>query len=668
MNQTIDGVLIKADPATLSDQELLAHDFHIHAALKSNQLASVIETATGTAEEMGGVHSSPDDLSNRHEIICQEMSRRSLKHAPVPSEIIVIEDGSDEDLEKGIRQAFGSYGGKRALAHKIASYLPFHKTYVEPFAGGGAVFFAKDYSPKEVLNDRDPEIAAMYRFIRDHTPEDRNALAKRDWVIRKETHERLKKLNATNERDRFYKNYYLTRSSYGKRRGEHFNPANAGVRIDFPANVERAQLRLHNVSVHNKDYAKMLRKYDSPHTFFYMDPPYPDKYNFRDYGFNEEKFLKILKTLKAQWIVSYPVEHASVFKSYHVYRVKRRNQMKGPGGNQQWVTEMMASNFPLEPLHLYVEKELTSEPEGMEEAAPTFLPDFEDVEIEKVQGAFRSPGGKYHLCKKIVLLLPEHKTFVEGFCGGAQVHFHKERSNEEAINDINKDLVFAYRFIKAMSPEDLSWLKGRNWVITKGRARHVYETKPSTPRERFYRFAYLNKASYWGRADVWEGVRNRPESEVIQLVKRLPKIQERLKSVKIHSWDWRTVIKQYDSPDTLFYLDPPYPIHWPRGHGGWSEKFFKEEHLLSVLKSIKGKFLLSYELEKANLFKGFKTYRIKTQWTGAHQLGIRDRYELLVSNFPLEKTNLYVEKSENTLSTIQIVDGQETRSSVKLEP
>ncbi|MBI4676109.1 MAG: DNA adenine methylase, partial [Elusimicrobia bacterium] len=158
-----------------------------------------------------------------------------------------------ETLYKGVRQAFGSYGGKRFLAHRIASYIPLHKTYVEPFAGGAAVFFAKDPSPKEVLNDRDAEIAFMYRFIRDHAPEDRQALAKRDWVIRKETHERLKTMKPATDRDRFYKAFYLTRSSYGKQRGGSFNPANAGVRIDFPANIERAQKRLQNAAVRNKD-------------------------------------------------------------------------------------------------------------------------------------------------------------------------------------------------------------------------------------------------------------------------------------------------------------------------------------------------------------------------------------------------------------------------------
>jgi hypothetical protein len=52
-----------------------------------------------------------------------------------------------------------------------------------------------------------------------------------------------------------------------------------------------------------------------------------------------------------------------------------------------------------------------------------------------------------------------------------------------------------------------------------------------------------------------------------------------------------------------------------------------------------------YELEKLNIFKGFKTYRVKTLWTGMHQLGARNKYELLVSNFTLMPTDLYIDKS-----------------------
>ncbi|MBI4369258.1 MAG: DNA adenine methylase, partial [Elusimicrobia bacterium] len=282
----------------------------------------------------------------------------------------------------------------------------------------------------------------------------------------------------------------------------------------------------------------------------------------------------------------------------------------------------------------------------MESEAPPFCPHVEDgADLEKVQAAFKSPGGKYRLYKKIIALMPEHKTFVEGFCGGAQVFFHKKRSGIEAINDVNSDLIFAYRFIKSMEPKDLEWLKKQNWVISRGRARKVFEMKPATPRERFYRFAYLNKSTYWGRTDVWEGVRTGPKGEGyrIKLVDRLPDIQDRLKGVRLHSWDWKEVIKEYDAKDAFFYLDPPYPLHWPKEGGGHGSKFFKEEEMIPVLKNIKGRFILSYELEKVGIFKGFKTYRVKTLWTGMHQLGVRSKYELLVANFVLKTNNFYVE-------------------------
>lgn len=597
-----------------------------------------------------------EDLVKLHVKVRQEMGHRALLHtlrdeldektqsAPAEAaksasaELLFVEP-EDDGLEKGVRQAFGSYGGKKWIAHKIASYIPYHKVYVEPFAGGAAVLFAKDISPREAINDRDPEIAFMYRFIRDHTPEDRSALAKREWVIRKETHERLKQMKPNTDRDRFYKNFYLTRSSYGKQRGGSFNPANEGVQIDF-TNIERAQQRLRSVTVHNKDYRKVLKKYDGPETFFYIDPPYPDTFNLFDFGFKEEEFLSTLKGLKAKFIISYPLERVDSLKGYNVYKVKRRNRMKGPGGNEEWVTEILASNFPLKPLHLFIEKELESKPEGMEPAAPFFLPHLEpDEELEKIRAAFRSPGGKYRLYKKIISLMPEHKTFVEGFCGGAQVFFHKDRSEEEILNDVNADLIFAYRFIKGMEPKDLEWLKDQKWTISRAHAKKLFESEPGSPRERFYRFAYLNKCLYWGKTDVWQGIRHdggSGEGARIGLVDRLPEIQERLKGVRLLSWDWKDVIKEADSESTFFYLDPPYPLHWPKEGGKFGPGFFKEEDLLPTLKSIKGKFIVSYELEKADLFKGFRTYRVKTLWTGMRQEGARTKYELLASNFPLK--------------------------------
>ncbi len=50
------------------------------------------------------------------------------------------------------------YGGKQQLAPAIVSIIPAHKIYVEPFVGGGAVFFAKTASAVEVINDINSEL------------------------------------------------------------------------------------------------------------------------------------------------------------------------------------------------------------------------------------------------------------------------------------------------------------------------------------------------------------------------------------------------------------------------------------------------------------------------------------------------------------------------------
>ena len=82
---------------------------------------------------------------------------------------------------------------------------------------------------------------------------------------------------------------------------------------------------------------------------------------------------------------------------------------------------------------------------------------------------------------------------------------------------------------------------------------------------------------------------------------------------KIHNWDYKRIFTEYDSHSTLFYIDPPY-----MGKEDYyiNHNFNRESHLelASTLKSIKGKFLLSYwyfdDLEK--LYKNFRIEKKKT--------------------------------------------------------
>ena len=62
-------------------------------------------------------------------------------------------------------------GGKNRLAKRIIAIFPKHTTYVEAFAGGAQVFFRKEPSEVEVLNDLDGEIVNFYRVCQQHHEE-----------------------------------------------------------------------------------------------------------------------------------------------------------------------------------------------------------------------------------------------------------------------------------------------------------------------------------------------------------------------------------------------------------------------------------------------------------------------------------------------------------------
>lgn len=61
----------------------------------------------------------------------------------------------------------GYRGGKSKIAKKIVAMMPPHQVYVEPFFGGGSVFFAKEPVAKEVISDADQSLMNFYKELKD---------------------------------------------------------------------------------------------------------------------------------------------------------------------------------------------------------------------------------------------------------------------------------------------------------------------------------------------------------------------------------------------------------------------------------------------------------------------------------------------------------------------
>ena len=167
------------------------------------------------------------------------------------------------------KKIWGSPAGKTHLAARIVAEIPEHRVYVEPFAGGAQVLFAKEPSAVEVVSDLDPEIAFAFKFTKGITPEQLDRLRRKNWVGDKA---HFRKLYETappdDEVDRFYRFAYLIRFSFNKLRRGTMPDRNVGVEARFMEKLERWAPRLKDVRVRCADYEKVIEEYDGADTFF----------------------------------------------------------------------------------------------------------------------------------------------------------------------------------------------------------------------------------------------------------------------------------------------------------------------------------------------------------------------------------------------------------------
>lgn len=243
-------------------------------------------------------------------------------------------------------------------------------------------------------------------------------------------------------------------------------------------------------------------------------------------------------------------------------------------------------------------------------------------------------GGKQRLAKQIIETFPEHTTYVEAFAGGAQVFFHKEPSPVEVLNDLDGEVVNFFRICQTHHPELLRYLRfclvSRKWfTLFKSQ-----DPDSLTDIQRAARFFYLQKNAFAGlvRSPTYHYHVVRPPSfNVGRLPKLFEKAHNRLQRAQIECLPYEEILKRYDRPATLFYLDPPY----------WNRKLYKfnftesDFQKLEVnLSKIRGKFVLSLNdlPEVRQLFGHFVMRGVKLPYTAQKKAGKRYN-ELLITNF-----------------------------------
>src|SRR5256885_11702562 len=107
-------------------------------------------------------------------------------------------------------------------------------------------------------------------------------------------------------------------------------------------------------------------------------------------------------------------------------------------------------------------------------------------------------GGKNRVAKKIIALIPEHNCYIEPFCGGAQVFFHKSPSNVEVLNDLDEEIFNFLRVCQLHHQELVRYLQfctvSRKWF----ELFQKQDPKTLSDIQRAARFFYLQKNCYGG--------------------------------------------------------------------------------------------------------------------------------------------------------------------------
>lgn len=275
-------------------------------------------------------------------------------------------------------------------------------------------------------------------------------------------------------------------------------------------------------------------------------------------------------------------------------------------------------------------------------------------QLPKMQ-AFRYIGSKVQLAPWIIGHMPKHRIYIEPMCGSAAVLFSKPRSTYEVLNDIDGEICNFMLQVRD-NYDKLQWKISRTPfsidLYHQWRQEFKEGNLPTDPIERAARWVFTQEASFkgmWGKGWFsYLGARS-----YFNLIKRLEEMSKRLQGVALDvGQDYRVMVGKYDSPEVLFYFDPPYILE----NGNNSDYFapyinrerFDHDALADLLvdRGLEGRWLLTYydvprirELyDLPGIFSVTKEQTVGTSASkGKHPL---KRTTLLLANFPLKEIEM----------------------------
>lgn len=242
-------------------------------------------------------------------------------------------------------------GGKMSMRELIVDRFPLsYCKYIEVFGGAGWVLFHKPKDAFEIYNDFDSRLVGLFRCVRER-PEELIAELDDFPINAREEFYRFRaedKAGIGDDIQRAANLYRLIRYSYGSKLST-YSAQPCDITNFYPA-IRKAHNRLKTVIIENRDFEKLIRQYDAPGVFFYLDPPYYGTENFYDADFSRDDHMRlreILGSIQGYFLLSYNNCGfiSQLYAEYYQEEISRINNLALTFGAGAQYGELLISNY-----------------------------------------------------------------------------------------------------------------------------------------------------------------------------------------------------------------------------------------------------------------------------------------------------------------------------------
>ena len=255
------------------------------------------------------------------------------------------------------------YGGKQNMLAELLPLIPKHEVYVEPFFGGGALFFAKNPAPLEVINDTNQLMINFYRQMVVNF----DAL---ELEIIATLHSRFEHFRAgqiikgkveSTDLQKAWAVYVSTNQGFANMLGIGWgHNVSVESRVSNIWNNTKHQFhtykgRLNTVQIECQDALKVIKVYDRKDALFYLDPPYYNSECGHYKGYTEadyQNLIDLIQTIKGKFILSsYPNKVIDSIEWTWRKDIEKNRSVNAAVGATK--TEVIITNFQPPQLQLF---------------------------------------------------------------------------------------------------------------------------------------------------------------------------------------------------------------------------------------------------------------------------------------------------------------------------